>query len=350
MDTLAEPFTFEFFRRGLLAAVLVGGVAGLVGTYVVLRGMSYIGHGLSHAVFGGAVIAYVAGVNFYLGATLWGLLAAWLIHAVSRRRGVRPDAAIGVVTTASFAVGVVLISRVRRFTRNFEAALFGNILGVTAEDLWVIAGVSLAAVVLIALLYKEFLYTTFDRESAEVYGVPTRIAEALLGLLLAGVVIAGLQVIGVTMLAAALVTPAITARLLTERFDRMLIASGALGAATGAGGLYLSFALNAASGATIVLVGAGLFGLVLAGTWAAAARARPRAAEAPARPLHEHSHEHAGFRHVHPHAHPHTHAHPHPHELDAPGRPPDDHHLPAGLPSARGGQSAGAAKPPTATS
>lgn len=345
MDTLTDPFAFEFFRRGLLAAVLVGAVAGLVGTYVVLRGMSYIGHGLSHAVFGGAVIAYVAGVNFYVGATVWGLLAAWLIHRIIRRRGIKADAAIGVVTTASFAVGVVLISRVRRFTRSFEAALFGNILGVTAEDLWVIAGVSLAAVVLIGLLYKEFLYTTFDPESAQVYGVPTRAAEALLGLLLAGVVIAGLQVIGVTMLAAAIVTPAITARLLTERFDRMLLGSAAIGAATGAGGLYLSFALNAASGATIVLVGAGLFGLVLAGTWAATRRRRVPAVLAPARPLHEHAHEHDGLHHVHPHAHPHPHTHPHD---EAP--PAADHRHPAPPASLPADQGVGTAKPPTAAS
>jgi manganese/iron transport system permease protein/iron/zinc/copper transport system permease protein len=322
MSNLAEPFAFEFFRRGLLAAVLVGGVAGLVGTYVVLRGMSYIGHGLSHAVFGGAVIAYVLGLNFYVGAAVWGLLAAWLIHAITRRQGIRADAAIGVVTTASFAVGVVLISRARRFTRNFEAALFGNILGVTGEDLWVIAGVSVAAVVLVGLFYKEFLYTTFDPESAEVYGVPTRAAEALLGLLLAAVVIAALQVIGVTMLAAALVTPAITARLLTERFDHMLCWSAGLGAATAAGGLYLSFALNAASGGTIVLVGTGVFGLVLAGTWVATrvAAARRRAPDTPvaAGPLHEHSHEHDGLRHVHPHAHPHSH--------DPAAAAPDHHH------------------------
>jgi manganese/iron transport system permease protein/iron/zinc/copper transport system permease protein len=315
MSSFAEPFAFEFFRRGLLAAVLIGGVAGLVGTYVVLRGMSYIGHGLSHAVFGGAVIAYVLGLNFYVGAAVWGLLAAWLIHAITRRQGIRADAAIGVVTTASFAVGVVLISRARRFTRNFEAALFGNILGVTGEDLWVIAVVSVAAVVLVSLFYKEFLYTTFDPESAEVYGVPTRTAEALLGLLLAAVVIAALQVIGVTMLAAALVTPAITARLLTERFDHMLCWSAGLGAATAAGGLYLSFALNAASGGTIVLVGTGVFGLVLAGTWAATrvAAARHRVSETPvaAGPLHEHSHEHDGLRHVHPHGHPHPHTHSH---------------------------------------
>jgi manganese/iron transport system permease protein/iron/zinc/copper transport system permease protein len=320
MDLLVDPLGFEFFRRGLLAAVLLGGVAGVAGTFVVLRGMSYIGHGLSHAVFGGAVAAYAMHLNFYLGAGAWGLLAAWLVQGLSRRRGVGVDAAIGVVTTASFAVGVVLLSQARRFTRNLEAALFGNILGITPEDLWVIAVVGAATLVLVALLYREFLYTTFDRESARVSGVPTRLADALLTALLAAVVIASLQVIGVTMLAGALITPALTARLLTERFDRMLLLAGALGAVTAAGGLYLSFLLNAASGATIVLSQAAVFALVLAATWP---RGRPR--PAPVLPVHEHLHAHPGDPvsrpHFHPHAHPpdqaphppHDHEHPHPH-------------------------------------
>jgi manganese/iron transport system permease protein len=301
MDTLASlssPFEFEFFRRGLLAACLLGGAAGLIGTYVVLRGMSYIGHGLSHAVFGGAVVAYVLELNFYLGAGLWGLVAVWLVHTLTRRRGIGADAAIGIVTTASFAVGVALISRVRRFTRNFEAALFGNILGVTAEDVWVILAVCVLTLALVLLFYKEFLYTTFDRETARVYGVPTELADALLSFLLAAMIIASLQVIGVTMLAAAIVTPAVTARLLTERFDRMLWLSAAIGAATAVAGMYASFVLNMASGATIVLTSALVFGLVFAARWRPARRAAPSVV-----PSHEHSHTHGDTTHFHPHTH-----------------------------------------------
>jgi ABC-type Mn2+/Zn2+ transport system permease subunit len=128
---LLEPLTYVFFRRALLASFLVGGLCGLVGVYIVLRRMSYIGHGLSHAVFGGAVISHLMQVNFYLGAGLWGVASALLINEVAQRRKLGADAAIGIVTTASFAVGVVGISRQRRFTRNFEAALFGNVLGIT---------------------------------------------------------------------------------------------------------------------------------------------------------------------------------------------------------------------------
>ena len=143
MDILLEPFQFEFFRNGVIISLLVGALCGLIGVYIVLRGMSYIGHGLSHAIFGGAVVTYVMAWNFYVGAGIWGFLAALLINQTVRRTRISADAAIGVVTTASFAIGVALISRYRRFTRSFDAALFGNILGVTPQDIWVVAGVTL---------------------------------------------------------------------------------------------------------------------------------------------------------------------------------------------------------------
>src|SRR5712692_762622 len=175
-----DPLSYEFFRNGLVAATLVGALCGMIGVYITLRHMSYIGHGLSHAIFGGAVVSYVAQIDFYLGAGLWGFMSGLLINAVAKKRQIAADAAIGIVTTASFAIGVALISRVRRFTKNFEAALFGNILGVTSTDLWVIAAVCLGSFGLVFFFYKEFLYTTFDPETARVFGIPTGKAEALL--------------------------------------------------------------------------------------------------------------------------------------------------------------------------
>src|SRR5437762_2626887 len=166
MERLVEPFAYTFFARGLLAAALVGALCGLLGVFVTLRGMSYIGHGLSHAIFGGAVVSYILQFNFYVGAGAWGFLSALLIHAVTRKRQIGADAAIGIVTTASFAVGVALISRVRRFTKNFEAALFGNILGVTAQDLLVLAVIALITVAVVFVLYKQLLFVTFDPEVA----------------------------------------------------------------------------------------------------------------------------------------------------------------------------------------
>jgi ABC-type Mn2+/Zn2+ transport system permease subunit len=256
---LLEPLTYVFFRRALLASFLVGGLCGLVGVYIVLRRMSYIGHGLSHAVFGGAVISYLMQVNFYLGAGLWGVASALLINEVAQRRKLGADAAIGIVTTASFAVGVAGISRQRRFTRNFEAALFGNVLGITPTDLWMITGVAIVAVVGILILYKPLLFSTFDEEVAEVYGIPTPWVNALFALILAAVILVSMQIMGVTLIAAALVIPASAARLLTHRFDLLLWLASLIGAGVSVLGMYASYHLDLASGATIVLIGTAMF-------------------------------------------------------------------------------------------
>jgi ABC-type Mn2+/Zn2+ transport system permease subunit len=259
MTFLLEPLTYVFFRRALLASLLVGALCGLIGVYIVLRRMSYIGHGLSHAVFGGAVISYLMQLNFYLGAGAWGVASALLINEVAQRRKLGADAAIGIVTTASFAIGVAGVSWHRRFTRNFEAALFGNVLGITSADLWMIGGVTAASVLGIFLLYKPLLFSTFDEEVAEVYGVPTRWVNAAFALILAAVIIVSMQVMGVTLIAAALVIPASAARLLTHRFGSLLWLASGMGAVMGVLGMYTSYHLNLASGATIVLVGTGMF-------------------------------------------------------------------------------------------
>ena len=263
MDILLEPFQFEFFRNGVIISLLVGALCGLIGVYIVLRGMSYIGHGLSHAIFGGAVVTYVMAWNFYVGAGIWGFLAALLINQTVRRTRISADAAIGVVTTASFAIGVALISRYRRFTRSFDAALFGNILGVTPQDIWVVAGVTLVVILIIFFMYKQLLFTTFNEEVAQVYGVKTEWVDTLFSLALAAALIASMQILGVTLIAAALVIPAITARLLTDSFNRMIVISTLLGVLTNLIGMYLSYYIDVASGATIVLVQATIFVLSL---------------------------------------------------------------------------------------
>src|SRR5207244_4290328 len=168
-------------------------------SWVVLKRMSYIGHGLSHAIFGGAAVAYVLGWNFYLGAGAWGVLSALLINGVARRRKIGADAAIGVVTTASFAIGVALISSVHRFAINLEAALFGNILGVTHQQLLVLLGVLVVTGGAIFLGYRQLLFATFDPEASDAYGVSSRRAETLIALLLAATIVASMQALGVTL-------------------------------------------------------------------------------------------------------------------------------------------------------
>ena len=257
------PLQYEFFVRGLIVATLVGGLCGLIGVYVVLRRMSYIGHGLAHAIFGGAVASYVLSVNFFLGASLWGFLSALLINLTTRRRGISADAAIGIVTTASFAFGVALISRFRGFTRSFDAALFGNILGITQADVAAIAAVALIAAAALFVGYKYLLFTTFDPDVARFYGVPSGWTDAAFSLLLAAVIVVSLRVLGVTLIAAAIVIPPISARLLTDDFGKMLWLSAAIGALCGLGGLYASFYADVSSGASVVLFSATVFVAVL---------------------------------------------------------------------------------------
>jgi ABC-type Mn2+/Zn2+ transport system permease subunit len=263
MAVLIEPLQYQFFLHGLMAALLAGSLCGLLGVYIILRKMSYIGHGLAHAVFGGAVVSHILGVNFYLGAGLWGFGAALLIHAVAAKREINADVAIGVVTTASFAVGVAVMSRVRRYTRDFDAALFGDVLGVSEQDLLLIGLVALLAVAVILLLYKQLLFSAFDEEVAQVTGVRTRTIQLVFALILALAILASMQVLGVTLIAAAIVIPAATARLLTNNFTTMVLLSTSLGGLTAFLGMYLSYYLDIASGASIVLFAALLFTVVL---------------------------------------------------------------------------------------
>jgi manganese/iron transport system permease protein/iron/zinc/copper transport system permease protein len=259
MSTLLEPFEFDFFVNGMLVSVLAGALCGLVGVYVVLRGMSYIGHGMSHAIFGGAIVSFVTKVNFYLGAGLWGFVSALMINRVARRKIIGADAAIGVITIGSFAVGIALISQQRKFNRNFEAALFGNVLGVTTTDVLVVAGVALAAGAIIFGMYRKLLFTTFDPEVAEASGVNTGRIDALFALVLAASIVATMNILGVTLIAAALVVPPVIARMLTDSFARMLWLSVLIGAVSGFVGMYLSWFLDIASGPAIVLVTTGSF-------------------------------------------------------------------------------------------
>ncbi len=276
MNTLLEPFAYGFFRHALMVSVLAGALCGLVGVYVVLRGMSYIGHGLSHAVFGGAVagLAFAGsgagaslGVGFYPGAAIFGVGAALMINRIARRRTIGADAAIGVVTSAAFAFGIAIISTQDGFRTNAEALLFGNVLGVTMVDVLVVAAVAATIGVTVFLWYRQLLFATFDPEVAEVSGVPTARTDVILALMLAATIIATMNVVGVMLIAAVLVIPPVIARLLTDSFHRMLWISVGVGASLGFVGVYLSYYLDVSSGATVVLTGALLFAVAYA--WSA---------------------------------------------------------------------------------
>lgn len=258
-----DPFSYEFFVKGLVAAVLAGGLCGLIGVFITLRGMSYIGHGLSHAIFGGYAAAPLLGLPIVLGAGLWGLASALAINAVTRSRRIGADAAIGVVTTASFALGVALLTRFGNTGPAFDSLLFGSINGVQASDLALLAGAFAFAATVFTVLYRQFLFSSFDPDVADVSGVRVARIDALLMLVLSVSILATLSIIGVTLVAATLVIPAVAARMLSDSFSRMLWLSTGIGTACGAVGMYASYHLEIPSGTTIVLTNALVFLAVL---------------------------------------------------------------------------------------
>ncbi len=266
IDDLFRPFEFEFFRNGLVTATVAGALCGMVGVFVVLKGMSYIGHGLSHAIFGGFAASALLGINFVFGAGVWGVASALMINGVTRRRVIGADAAIGVITTASFALGLALFSMFGRRGRSFDAALFVSILGVDRVDVVAIVVLTVVVAGTVFIGYRQLLFTTFDPEVAEASGVRTARVDAVLMMVLATSILATMQVVGVTLIAATLVIPPTIARLLTNSFPRMLLLATGIGAISGFIGMNLSYHLDIQSGPSIVLVGATMFAITFAVT------------------------------------------------------------------------------------
>ncbi len=277
MSWLADPFAYAFFLRALIACLVIGAMCGAISVFVVLRRMSYIGHGLAHSVLGGVAVAVALGYSTYLGATVATLASALLIDRISRRRGLHADAAIGIVTTALFAVGIVVVSRLENQRVNTESLLFGDVLGVTSADIWLGLGVAVGFATIMFAFYKPLVFVAFDAEVARVHGVRAGVMEALFNLLTAAVVIVSVRVLGILLVAAAVVIPAALARLVTRSFGLMLAIATSVGLVSGVLGLYASYYVNVPSGATIVLVGTLLFGLVFAAS-ALLARTRVRGA------------------------------------------------------------------------
>jgi manganese/iron transport system permease protein len=257
-----EPLHYEFMQRALLEVTLMGAVTGAIGTYVVLRGLSFMGDALSHAIFPGIVLAFLLGQSVLLGALVFGVLTAASIAFLATNRRVKEDTAIGVLFAGMFALGVVLISTSRNFTRDLASFLFGNVLGVTTADIWASAIVGVVVLALIGLFYRELQMTAFDRVGARAMGLPVFWLDLLLLVLISFTIVVSLSAVGNILVLAMLVTPAAAARLLTDRLSVMLGLSAGLGAASGVLGLFISYHTNVAAGGTIVLVATGFFGLV----------------------------------------------------------------------------------------
>jgi len=263
MHYLTDPLQFEFMRRALLAIVLTGAVSGVLGSYVVLRGLAFIGDALTHAVFPGIVIAVALGRSILLGALVVGIATALGIATISRNRRVSEDTAIGILFAAMFALGVVLVSTLATYQRDVADLLFGQILSVSQTDLYLAGATTAVALAATVLLNKEFALIGFDRDMAEAMRYPVFVLDlVLLGLITLAIVVS-LQTIGNILVLAMLVTPAATARLLTHRLGTMQALSALLGIVAGVVGLYISFWWNVASGGAVVLTSTAIFFAVL---------------------------------------------------------------------------------------
>lgn len=261
-----EPLQYAFMVRGLIAAVLVGIVCAVVGTYVVLRGMAFFGDALAHAILPGIAVGYLVGGGAREPLFWWALIAAILsalgIGAISRSTTIKEDTAIGIIFAGAFALGVALISTVRSYTADLTHFLFGDVLGVRTSDLWLILIFGGLVFLIIVAFYKEFMVISFDPILATTLRLPARFLDFLLMILIAVTIVVSLQTVGVALMVAMLVTPAATAYLLTKRLPVMMALAALIASLSGVIGLYLSYYLSIASGSAIVLTCTAIFGLI----------------------------------------------------------------------------------------
>jgi ABC-type Mn2+/Zn2+ transport system permease subunit len=262
LDLLAEPFGYQFMVKAILGGGAVGAICAVLSCFVTLKGWSLLGDALSHAVVPGVAIAYLAGAPFLLGAVLSGLFAVLGIGAIERATKLRSDAVIGVVFTAFFALGLLLISLYPSNLR-LTTILFGNLLGIADADLWQLFAVGAGCLLVVAVKWKDLLLYCFDAQHARAIGLPTGRLHLLLLGLLSLTAVAALQAVGALLVVAMLITPGATAFLLTDRFPRMLVLAGVMGAATAMVGAYASYFLDGSTGGLIVLAQTGLFLLAL---------------------------------------------------------------------------------------
>jgi manganese/iron transport system permease protein len=260
---LADPMAYGFMQRGLVAALLVGIVCAVMGTFVVLKGLAFIGDAVSHAAFPGLVVAYIIGAPLYIGGAVAAIATALAIGLVTRRSRLRFDTSVGVLFAGTFAFGVMLFSTIKGYVTDLLGYLLGNVLGIGVGDLIQVAVLGAIVLAIVLAIRKELLFATFDPLGAAASGLPVARLEYLLLALLGVTIVVSIQAVGIIMVVAMLVTPAATAQLLVIRFGRMMAVGVALAAVSAVLGLYLSFYLNLASGASIVLVETVLFVVAL---------------------------------------------------------------------------------------
>src|SRR5690625_1638604 len=258
MEFIADIMHYNFLQKALVTSIAVGIICGIIGSFIILRGMALMGDAISHAVLPGVAISYMIGINYFYGAVVFGVLSAVGIGVVSQNSRIKNDASIGIVFTAFFAGGIILIAKAQTAT-DLTQILFGNVLSVRTSDMVMPLITGGIIILVVILFFKELLVSTFDETMAAAYGLPTRMIHYGIMLLLTMATVASLQTVGVVLVVAMLITPAATAYLLTNRFWMMITLASFLGALSSVIGLYISFQHNLSSGAVIVLAATTFF-------------------------------------------------------------------------------------------
>jgi ABC-type Mn2+/Zn2+ transport system permease subunit len=275
IDAIVGPLAFGFFVRALAAATIVGLVCAVVGSYMVLRGLAFLGDAISHSAFPGVVAAYLVKGPFYIGAAIAAVGTALAIGWVARRGNLRGDTAIGVLFAGMFALGIFMFSLIPNYVGDLFGFLFGQILGIGTNDLIALAVLAVLVLATVGLLWKELLYATFDPLGAAAAGLPVNRLDYLFLALIALTIVISLQAVGIILVVAMLVTPAATGQILSRSFGRLVAVAIAIGVGSPIVGLYISYWANAASGATIVLVETAIFLVALLWKGGLGVRRRP---------------------------------------------------------------------------
>jgi ABC-type Mn2+/Zn2+ transport system permease subunit len=260
---LSEPFQYAFMQRALLAVVMISVVSAVIGAFVVLKGLAFIGDALAHASFAGVAVSFVFGGSIYLGAVIAAVVTALAIGFVGRRTRLNFDTAIGILFVGAFALGIVIVSRQSNYTVDLFSFVFGSVLGVGRSDLILIAVMAAGVIGLVVAFYKELLFYAYDPDMAAASGVPVGMVHYGLLALIAITAVVALKAVGIVLVVAMLVTPAATAALLVQRVQRMMVVGALLGMISSVIGLYVSYYASVASGASIVLVATAIFTLAL---------------------------------------------------------------------------------------
>ena len=263
IDGLVDPLEFGFMQRAFLAAGLAAIVCAVVGTFVVLKGMAFMGDAVAHSSLAGMSVAYLFGGNVFWGALAWAVPASVAMTGISRRTNLRLDTSIGIIFATGFAIGIILMSRVSNYTADLFGLLFGNVLGVSWSEVALIGGMAGGVLVVVFAFYKELLYTSYDATMSAVSGIPVRFVQYLLPVLVGVTTVVSLKAVGIILVLALLVTPPATGALLARRLPGIVGYSVVVAVLATAAGLYLSFHADLPSGPSIVVVATGLFLLAL---------------------------------------------------------------------------------------